>query len=331
MERQGLILVIGGIADNQLSQFTLEILSLGKRLAKETGDSLALCLLGEDVTSIATQGFQYGADRVIIGESPSLKQYIGDTFANILTPAIKQLNPSLVLTPHDDRGLDLAPRLAFGLGSKAVMDCESVVVSDKNVAFIKPVFGGKATQRIQFTDSPIQLATIREGSVEPHTTMSAVEGNVERLDILSDAIPIKTRIIKKEIDQNLEAANQLKTSNLIVAAGRGVKNEEGVTLAKQAAKALGGAIVGSRPVVDSGWLPYSLQVGLTGKKVHPRLYIAAGISGAIQHMVGCVKSTSIVAINSDKNAPVFNFARYGIVGDCQEVLKGMIDELSQTG
>lgn len=332
MENANMILVIGDVKDGEISLLTREALTLGRQVAVQTDRKIQLILLGNRVSSAASQGFQYGADLICVGEDDQLSHYIGEIFQAVLAPEIQRTQPTLVIMPHNEWGLDLAPRLAFQLNATVLTDCENIQTDGNSDAltFIKPVFGGKATQAVRYASPSLQFVTIREGAVaaaEPDVTLI---GDIEKLNISKEVLSSRVTFIKKEIDENLTSANQLQGSNIVIAVGRGIKNSEGVGLAQKAANLFQGGIAASRPVVDSGWLSYSLQVGLSGKKVHPQLYIAAGVSGAIQHMVGCVKSGTVVAINNDENAPVFQFSKYGIVGDCQEVLSGLINELEQT-
>ncbi len=327
-----MVLIIGEEEEDRLSTATRELLNLGKRIATNTGNALGLVLLGKNISSIAQQGFEYGADRIFSADSPVFNPYLADIFLPSLVPEIQTHGPALILLPHSDRGMDLAPRLAFRLETKLVTDCEDIRINKQNgsLTFIKPVFGGKTLGNFRLQDHKPQIVTMREGAVDSAPSAPGRKGEVETLNTSGQNIKARVRFIRKEVDKSLVRVNRLKTANLVIGAGRGVKSPEGVTLVEQVAELLDGAVAASRPVVDSDWLPYSLQIGLTGKKVHPRTYIAVGISGAVQHMAGCLKSGKIVAINSDESAPIFRMSHYGIVGDCRAVLNGFLDEFRKT-
>ena len=329
MTSQGTILVIGETDQTALSTSTREVLRLGRRIADASGKQLCFCLLGKDVVPAAEQGFAYGADQVNMITDALLDTYLAEIWLAALKTAIEPMKPALVLFGHTDKGLELAPLLAFRLGTGAALDCTDIIAQGPNqpLTYVKPVFGGKAIGRLQLADRFPQVATLREGSVDPAEADAGRNGEILTTNLSLDAGNMRVRFIGKQVDENLAMANRLLTSGTVVCAGRGAKNQDGVDLLAQAADLLDGAIAASRPVVDNGWLPYSLQVGLTGKKVHPQLYIAAGLSGAIQHMAGCIKSKTIVAINNDEAAPVFKMAHLGVVGDLKQVITGFNEEI----
>ena len=245
--------------------------------------------------------------------------------------AAAELKPSIILFAQNDKGLDLAPRLAFRLKTGVAVDCVDLKIDmDKGVMVtVKPVFGGKAHVDASSLESRPQIASVREGAFDPADFDESKKGEVNELSLSMDASKVKTRFVKKEKDQSLALALKLAAANVVVGGGRGLKKQEGIDLIQETADLFDGAIAGSRPVVDNGWLPTSLQIGLTGKKVNPQVYMAVGISGALQHMAGCSKSKTIVAINSDEGAPIFKLAHYGVVGDYKEVLKGFNDEVKK--
>lgn len=329
MTSQKTILVIGEADQTTLNASTREVMRLGRRIADATGKELCLCLLGKEITLAADQGFAYGADQVNMITDPLLDTYLAETWLTALKTAIEPMEPALVLFGHTDKGLELAPLLAFRLGTGVALDCTDILTdgSDQPLTYVKPVFGGKAVGHLQLADRFPQVATLREGSVDPAETDAARSGAVQTINASISPESQRVRFIGKQTDESLALANRLLSSSIVVCAGRGAKNQEGVDLLTQAAELLNGAIAASRPVVDNGWLPYSLQVGLTGKKVHPQLYIAAGLSGAIQHMAGCIKSKTIVAINNDEAAPVFKMAHFGVVGDLKQVITGFNEEI----
>jgi electron transfer flavoprotein alpha subunit len=323
------IMVIGEYDGAGLRMTTREVLRLGRRLADGLHKKLCLCLLGEGITAFAEQGFTFGADDVIMASDPTLAPYTADAWLAALDVAVSRVAPALILFGHTDSGMELAPRLAFRLKTGVVLDCSDISCDgpDDPLIYVKPVFGGKALGHVRLGETHPQIATIREGALDPADADPQHGGNIIPMALSLDPQCLRVRWISKQIDANLAQANRLASAGIVVAAGRGVKNREGVDLAARTAESMGGAVAASRPVVDQGWLPYSLQIGLTGKKIHPQLYIAAGISGAIQHMAGCLKAKTIVAVNNDETAPIFKMAHIGVVGDFKAVFTGLFEEL----
>jgi electron transfer flavoprotein alpha subunit len=191
------------------------------------------------------------------------------------------------------------------------------------------VFGGKAHADANTAESRPQIASVREGAFDPADYDESKKGEVNNLTLSIDESKVKTRFVKKEKDESLALALKLAGANVVVCGGRGLKKQEGVDLIQATADLFDGAIAGSRPAVDNGWIPNALQIGLTGKKVNPQMYMAVGISGALQHMAGCSKSKTIVAINTDEAAPIFKMSHYGVIADYKEVLEGFNDEVKK--
>jgi electron transfer flavoprotein alpha subunit len=313
-----------------LSSVTAQVMRVGKTLSEELNEELHLLFLGAEVKG-ADEGFGYGADKVFTGTDPLLENFLSDTYLQAMEQVIAELKPSIILFAQSDMGLDLAPRLAFRLKTGVTLDCVALKIdADKGVMVtVKPVFGGKAHADSSTAESRPQIASVREGAFDPAAYDESKKGEVSELDISLDTSKVKTRFVKKEKDESLALVLKLAAANVVVAGGRGLKKREGIDLIQETADLFDGAIAGSRPAVDNGWLPTSLQIGLTGRKVNPQVYIAVGISGALQHMAGCSKSKTIVAINSDESAPIFKLAHYGIVGDYKEVLTGFNDEVKK--
>jgi electron transfer flavoprotein alpha subunit len=327
------ILVIGETTDGEITAVTTQLMQLAKQLCRDSGKKVYLALIGHQVPAGAGKGYGYGADQVFTVTDPVLENYVADSYRQAARQLVAQLNPALVLLGHTDMGLDLAPRLAIRLKTGAATDCVDIKYDAQSDGFLyeKPVFGGKAHGLLRLTGPFPQVATIREGAIDPPAFDATATGDVQPVAVTIDPSRIRVRLVGKQKDESLALAQKLAMANIVVCAGRGVKNPEGVQLVGQTAALLGGAVAASRPAVDYGWLPYSLQVGLTGKKVAPKLYVAVGVSGAIQHMAGCLKSKTIVAVNSDENAPIFRMAHFGAVGDFQQVLAGLNDELQKSG
>jgi electron transfer flavoprotein alpha subunit len=322
------VLIFGEMDGEGLSSVTAQLMRIGKTLSRDLTEVLHLVFLGADAKGVE-QGFGYGADKVFTASDPLLENYVSDAYLQAMEQVVAELKPSIVLFGQTDKGLDLAPRLAFRLKTGVALDCVNLKIdADKGVMVtVKPVFGGKAHADAHTAVSRPQIASVREGAFDPADFDESKKGDVSGLALSIDASKVKTRFVRKEKDESLALALKLAGANVVVSGGRGLKKKEGVELIQATADLLDGAIAGSRPAVDNGWIPNSLQIGLTGKKVNPQVYIAVGISGALQHMAGCSKSKTIVAINSDEGAPIFKLSHYGVVGDYKVVLEGFNDEI----
>jgi electron transfer flavoprotein alpha subunit len=325
------VLIYGEIDGDQLSPLTTQIIRIGKTLAESLNEELHLVFLSGESQSAAERGYGYGANKVFVGQEPMLKDYLTDTYLQAMEKVVAELKPSILLFGHDDQGLDLAPRLAWRLKTGVTMDCVDLKIdSEKGLLEpVKPVFGGKAHAHYISAEGRPQISTIRDGSFDQAVYDESKKGDVVDLGLSLDASAVKTRFVKKEEDESLALALKLASANIVVSGGRGLKKKEGMDLLQETADLLEGAIAGSRPAVDYGWVPGTVQIGLTGKKVNPLVYVAVGISGALQHMAGCSKSKTIVAVNSDESAPIFKLSHFGVVGDYKEVIQGFNDELKK--
>jgi len=331
MEDHKNIMIFGEMDGERLSSMTAQLMRIGKKLSEEGNKELCLVFLGGESLKGTEVGYGYGADKVYMGSDPLLENYMTDASIQALEQIVGELKPSIVLFGQNDMGLDLAPRLAFRLKTGVTLDCVDLKWdSEKGILEqVKPVFGGKAHSHFCCTTVGPHIASVREGAFDPAEYDDSLKNEVIAFDLSLDPSGVRTRFLKKEKDESMELALKLASANVVVCGGRGVKNQQGMDLIKETADLLGGAIAGSRPAVDYGWVPSSLQVGLTGKKVNPQVYIAVGISGALQHMAGCSKSKVIVAINSDESAPIFKLSHMGIVGDFKAVIEGFNDEIKK--
>lgn len=325
------ILIFGEIDGDQVTPITTQLIRIGKTLSEDLNEELHLVFLAGEPQSAAEKGYGYGADKVFVGAEPMLKDYLTDTYLQAMEKVVAELKPSILIFGQDDKGLDLAPRLAWRLKTGVTLDCVDLKIdSEKGLLEpVKPVFGGKAHAHFISTEGRPQIASVRDGSFDPAEYDESKHGDVVDLGLSLDAADVKTRFLKKEEDKSLALALKLASANVVVSGGRGLKKKEGVDLLQETADLLEGAIAGSRPAVDYGWVPSTVQIGLTGKKVNPQVYLAVGISGALQHMAGCSKSKTIVAINSDDSAPIFKLSHFGVVGDYKGVIEGFNDELKK--
>ena len=325
------ILVYGELDGEKLSPMTTQLLGIGERLAANLKENLHLLLLGTDSSQAAQEGHYYGAKKVYLTRDPLMENYMTDSYLQVMEHIVEEQKPCIVLFGQNEKGIDLAPRLAFRLGTGITLDCIDLGVDSENgpLKCAKPVFGGKAEAvYCNHTKRP-QIATIRDRAFEPAFRDDSRAGETIVLSLPLDSSKIRTRFVEKQRDDSQALVRQLMSAINVISGGRGLRNKEGVDILHQTAQLIQGSIAGSRPAVDNGWIPNALQVGLTGQKISPQLYLAVGISGAIQHMAGCMKSNTIVAINEDENAPIFRFSHYGVVGDYRGILRGFNDELSR--
>jgi electron transfer flavoprotein alpha subunit len=325
------ILIFGEMDGERLSSMTIQLIRFGKRLSTELNQELFLVFFGQETLKGVEAGYGYGVDKVYMGADPLLQNPMTDTYLQAMEQSIGELKPAVVLFGQNDMGLDLAPRLAFRMKTGVSLDCVDLKWDPEKglLELVKPVFGGKALGRFCGTGSGPQIVSVRDGAFESADFDASKKGDLVALNLSLDPSLVRTRFVKKEKDESLDLALKLASANIVVSGGRGLKKKEGIDLIKETADLLGGAIAGSRPAIDNGWVPSSLQVGLTGKKVNPQIYMAVGISGALQHMAGCSKSKLIVAINSDESAPIFKLSHIGVVGDYKEVLTAFNEEVKR--
>ncbi len=325
--REG-VLVVGEIDGDRLSPLTVELLAVGAHLAGDIHQPLCLVHLGAETPPALAQAFGYGATAVYATGDPLLGGYGPDLFLQALEQVVSQLKPRIVLFGQTDRGCDLAPRLAFRLRTGATLDCVDLAIDGDTglLLQVKPVFGGKAHATFRCTALP-QIVSVRQGSFEAAPYVESAAKTVGTIVLTLDPARSRTRLVEKIQDDTLSLAVSLVSASAVVSGGRGLRGKDGVDLIAKTADLLGGAIAGTRAAVESGWLPRSVLVGLTGRRVNPRLYMAVGISGSLHHMAGCMRSRTIVAVNCDESAPIFAFSHIGVVGDYRRVLEAFNDEV----
>lgn len=316
--------------DGSPKKVGLELLNPGRRIADKQGGKLVALVIGDNVAETVEQAGIYGADQVIVIEGPEYKQYTTDAYANALCHAVTKYGPTTVMIGATPNGRDLGPRCSSRLKTGLTADCTSIDYDDEsgNVAWTRPAFGGNLMATIMCPDHRPQMGTVRPGvfkkpeAGENHAEVIKEEYHVAPEDIRTTLI----EVIKEAAGDLVD----LEGADVIVSGGRGMGGPEGFdTTLKPLADLLGGVVGASRAAVDSGWIAHSHQVGQTGKTVGPKLYIACGISGAIQHVAGMSSSDCIVAINKDPEANIFNIADYGIVGDLYEVVPALTAEIKK--
>jgi electron transfer flavoprotein alpha subunit len=316
------VLVLAELKDNKLRNVSFEAIAAAKTIA-EDGEVVSL-LLGESVESLANELIQYGADRVVVVENDKLAQYNSDGYSQAVLAVIKQEDPEAIVFGHTALGKDLSPKVASKLDSGLISDVVNVEVTGGNVVFTRPIYSGKAFEKKIVTDGLI-FATVRPNNIAALEKDESRSGDVSKVDV--DIKDLRT-IIKEVVKKTSEGVD-LSEAKVVVAGGRGLKSAENFKMLEELANVLGGAVGASRGACDAGYCDYSLQIGQTGKVVTPDLYIAIGISGAIQHLAGMSNSKVIVAINKDPEANIFKVADYGIVGDLFEVVPQLTEEFKK--
>jgi electron transfer flavoprotein alpha subunit len=316
------VLVLGEAREGSLRNVSFEAIAAAKTVAE--GGEVVGVLVGASVSALGTELIQYGADRVIVVEDEKLNLYTSDGYAQALTAVLDQEKPEGLVIGHTSLGKDLSPRIAGKLSSGLISDATAVEVAGGNVVFTRPIYSGKAFEKKIVTDGLI-FATVRPNNIAPLEKDEGRSGDVSSL-----SVDIKDlRAIIKEVVRKASEGVDLSEAKVVISGGRGVKSADGFEPLKELAKVLGGAVGASRGACDADYCDYSLQIGQTGKVVTPDLYIACGISGAIQHLAGMSNSKVIVAINKDPEANIFKVADYGIVGDLFEVVPLLTEEFKK--
>lgn len=316
------VLVLGEAREGALRNVSYEAIAAAKTISG--GGEVVSVLLGDSVKDLAGELVKFGADRVITVEHPHLKQYTSDGYGQAILAVIEQESPEAIVFGHTALGKDLSPKIASKLQIGLVSDVTSIEGEGDDAVYIRPIYSGKAFEKVKVKNG-IQFITIRPNNIAPLVKDDSKTGDVTSLSV--DITNLRT-IIKEVVRKSSEGVD-LSEAKVVIAGGRGVKSEEGFKPLQELANVLGGAVGASRGACDADYCDYSLQIGQTGKVVTPDLYIAAGISGAIQHLAGMSNSKIIVAINKDPEANIFKVADYGIVGDLFEVIPMLTEEFKK--
>ena len=304
-----------------------ELLGVGRKLADERSVKLAAVLLGSNLAGQAEELIAAGADVVYRVDDPSLAHFTDDAYGNVLTDLIREHKPEIVLAGATAIGRSFIPRVATSLATGLTADCTDLAIRAEDGALLqtRPAFGGNIMATIVCPHTRPQIATVRPMVMKPLARDAARQGAI--IDVKPAAARMKSRV--RVIESVMEEQDQVNLceADVVVAGGRGLDDAKGFAQIRELADVLGGAVAASRAAVDSGWIGYPHQVGQTGKTVAPKLYIACGISGAIQHLVGMQSSETIIAINKDPNAPIFDVATYGVVGDLFEIVPKLTERM----
>ncbi len=324
------VLVLGEEKDQALDPTTLELLGIGNKLANDLGGQVSVALLGDDISDLAEKAAAFGPARVYKIEHPLLKNFIPDLWLSALDQACRQINPKIFLMAHDHKGMELGPRLAYRLETKLTTDCIDLSIDPSTQLMLrtKPVSGGNAISVLKCAGDP-QMATVRPKVFE---AAQEVQPQAEVIDI---ALDLDESLVKVEsIEVVKEDVVSLDKANVVISGGAGLGDEEGFEVLEDLANVLskwfGNVMIGcSRVAVDKGWMSSDHQVGLTGSMISPDIYVAVGISGAIQHLVGMIHSKKIIAINTDRDCNMFKVADYGVVDDYEDVIPALIKKLEE--
>lgn len=322
------VMVYCEAAEEKLAAITTELLGCGRKLADDLGQELCAVLMGSGISSLAQEAIAFGADKVYIIDDPLLKDYQTDSHVTVMEKVVKQVLPKLLLIGQTPIGRDLAPRLAFRLNTAASMDCVELAIDPNSKLLLqtKPVYGGNALA-VFTSDAYPQMATVRAKTMSPLERDDSRQGEVIPTDAGLDPSSVRTKLLEKVVEE-VEGV-KLEDAEVIVSGGRGIGGADGFKQLEELAKMLKGAVGASRPPCDNGWVPDTLQIGLTGKIVAPDLYIAVALSGSSQHMSGCSGSKNIVAINKDPEANILKVARFGVVGDWKKVLPAFTNKVKE--
>ena len=315
--------------DGSAKNVGIELLTPGKMMAGKQGGQLVAVVIGSGVDEAVKAASEHGADKVIVVDGPEYKHYTTDAYAIALVALVEKYGPTSMLIGATNNGRDLGPRVSCRLNTGLTADCTALDIDEEtgNVAWTRPAFGGNLMATILCPNHRPQIGTVRPGVFKKG---DPAEGKAEIIkeDIHVAEDQIRTQVL--ELIKNMDSEDvDLEGAEIIVSGGRGVGGPEGFEPIKALAKELGATVGASRAAVDSGWIAHSHQVGQTGKTVGPKLYIACGISGAIQHLAGMSGSDCIVAINKDPDAPIFDVADYGVVGDLFQVLPVLTEEIKK--
>ncbi len=322
------VMVYGEVKEGKLAAITTELLGGGRKLADDLGQELSVALLGSDVSSFAQEVITFGADKVYVVDDPLLKDYQTDSYLSVMGKIVKQVSPKIVLLGQTSTGRDLAPRLAFRLGTAVSMGCLELSIDpdSKLMQQTKPVYGGNA-QTIFTCESEPQIATVKVKSMSPLELDASRKGEVITIDAGLDPSTIRTKVLEKVKEE--VTGIKLEDAEIVISGGRGMGGPEGYKQLEELATLLKGAVGASRPPCDDGWVPDTWQVGLTGKIVAPTLYIAVAISGSSQHMSGCSGSKNIIAINKDSEANIVKLSRFAVIGDWKKVIPAFTNKVKE--
>jgi electron transfer flavoprotein alpha subunit len=315
------VLVFAEVAGGELSSIAKEMLGVGRRLADALGEPLQAAILGSGIQAVAQEAIYHGVDAAYVADAAVLEQYQTASYTTVMAQVVQQASPGILLVGMSDNGRDLGPRLAFRLRTGLASDCVELAINPDTqlLEATRPVSGGNAMAIVVTENARPQMATVRGKTMEPAALDTSRQGAIEPVAVQMEAASLPVKILERVKAES--AGVRLEDADIIMSGGRGFKGpDDFYAILEPCAKLLSGAVGASRAAVDEGWVPTQMQVGLTGKIVSPKLYIACAISGAAQHMAGCGYSKTIVAVNRDPDAPIYQRANIGVVGDYTKIV-----------
>lgn len=323
------VYVIAEQRDGKIQKVSVELVGEATKLAKDLGEKVVAVLLGSNVTDKAQELIQYGADKVVVVDDTMLEKYATEPYAKAVTAVIKEFEPEIVLYGATSIGRDLAPRVSARVHTGLTADCTKLAINEetKLLYMTRPAFGGNIMATIVCKNHRPQMATVRPGVMSALAKDETRTGEVVnfKVDFVPDDMNVE---IIEEVKETRKTVD-ITDAKVLVSGGRGIGSPEFVPVLQEAADVLGGVVSGSRPVIEAGWLSKERQVGQTGKTVRPNLYLACGISGAIQHVAGMESSEVVISINKDDNAAIFSVSDLGVVGDVKVILPKLIEAIKK--
>ncbi len=320
------IIVVAEQREGKLNRASFETVAAAQAISQETAWPVEVVLPGSEVAELARELAGLAVEKIYALNALSLGAYTSDAYVHALKHFLRGRDAKLVLFPHTYQVRDFAPRLALALDSTVISDAIGYKLESGRMLFTRPMFQGKFVADVSFRGEPPWLATIQAGS---YRAEQAKTGSAPVEVVQAAELPGPPRVRPHEVFQEATQAVDLSQAEIIVAVGRGIKEQKNIALAEELAHVLGGQVAASRPICDSGWMPLERQIGSSGQTVSPKLYIALGISGAIQHIVGMKGASTIVAVNKDPEAPIFEIADYGIAGNLFDVVPALIDGIKK--
>jgi len=324
------ILFITEQRGGQWNKVSFETLAAAQQIAQQAKGALSGAVIGKGIAALADQLSGYQLDEVLSIEHDLLAEYTPDAFSIALRQTIESARPDLVLLPHTYQVRDFAPKLAASMQRGMIGDCIGYRDENGKLIFVRQMFQGRTAADVVFTGAPPWIASFQAGAFRADLAVKHATGKAPVKSVSVELKPEQIRTKPLELFREAKQAVDLTQAPILVSVGRGIKAPENIPMAEKLAKLMGGEVSASRPICDEGWLPMDRQIGSSGQTVMPKLYLALGISGAIQHVVGMKGARTIAAINKDQNAPIFEVADYGIVGDLFEIVPAMIEELEKT-
>lgn len=307
------------------NRMSFEAVAAAQKIGEALGVPIQAVVLGSGIDALANEAAAYGVSKVFVLDDPLLAQYTPEGYTAALEQLIKSVQPAVVVFPHTYQVRDYAPKVATRFGKALISDVVDIRVNGAETTFIRQLFQGKLNADVHASGEP-QFVSIQAGAIQPAESKGNRDA-VEKFAVQVDSSQIRSK--PEEPFREAQRSVDLGAADVIVSVGRGIKEKENLAVAEALAQVLGGELAASRPICDNGWLPMERQVGSSGQTVSPKIYVAVGISGAIQHLVGMKGSKTVVAINKDETAPIFEVADYGIVGDLFEVVPALVEEIKK--